>query len=137
MFLAGLFALTMYVMLQTLEEHKPTWQDRLTTPGAVTPKTACVATHKPPCQRGPELPAVSLSFTGMVIRPKADDTFEIVYDIQKTESWDMYAQALDKFLARKSDSLVAVSQKKRSPLLCIILRAERNCFLFVVFLFFT
>lgn len=38
----------------------------------------------------------------MVIRPKADDTFEIVYDIQKTESWDMYAQALDKFLARKS-----------------------------------
>lgn len=41
----------------------------------------------------------------MVIRPKADETFEIVYDIQKTESWDMYAQALDKFLARKSDSL--------------------------------
>lgn len=38
----------------------------------------------------------------MVIRPKSDDTFEIVYDIQKTESWDMYAQALDKFLARKS-----------------------------------
>lgn len=113
MFLAGLFALTMYVMLQTLEEHKPTWQDRLTTPGAVTPETACVATHKPPCQHGPELPAVSLSFTGMVIRPKADDTFEIVYDIQKTESWDMYAQALDKFLARKSDSLVAVGQKKK------------------------
>lgn len=102
-------------MLQTLEEHKPTWQDRLTTPGAVTPETACVATHKPPCQRGPELPAVSLSFTGMVIRPKADDTFEIVYDIQKTESWDMYAQALDKFLARKSDSLVAVSPKKKKP----------------------
>lgn len=96
-----------------------------------------MATHKPPCQRGPELPAVSLSFTGMVIRPKADDTFEIVYDIQKTESWDMYAQALDKFLARKSDSLVAVSEKKRIPLLCIILRAERNCFVFVVFLFFT
>lgn len=50
----------------------------------------------------------------MVIRPKADDTFEIVYDNQKTESWDMYAQALDKFLARKSDSLVAVSQKKEA-----------------------
>ena len=32
-FLAGLFALTMYVMLQTLDEHKPTWQDRLSTPG--------------------------------------------------------------------------------------------------------
>ncbi|KAM8835977.1 sodium/potassium-transporting ATPase subunit beta-2b isoform 1-T1 [Synchiropus picturatus] len=66
-FLAGLFALTMYVMLQTLEEHKPTWQDRLTTPG-------------------------------MVIRPKADEALEIVYNIHKTESWDMYAQALDKFL---------------------------------------
>ncbi|XP_067347730.1 sodium/potassium-transporting ATPase subunit beta-2b isoform X2 [Channa argus] len=31
-FLAGLFALTMYVMLQTLDDHKPTWQDRLATP---------------------------------------------------------------------------------------------------------
>ncbi|XP_011609836.1 sodium/potassium-transporting ATPase subunit beta-2b isoform X2 [Takifugu rubripes] len=67
-FLAGLFVLTMYVMLQTLDDHTPTRQDRLTTPG-------------------------------MVIRPKADETFEIVYSIQKTESWDMYAQALDKFLA--------------------------------------
>lgn len=35
-FLAGLFALTMYVMLQTLDDHKPTWQDRLSTPGAGT-----------------------------------------------------------------------------------------------------
>ncbi|XP_030637810.1 sodium/potassium-transporting ATPase subunit beta-2b [Chanos chanos] len=32
-FLAGLFSLTMYVMLQTLNEHRPTWQDRLSTPG--------------------------------------------------------------------------------------------------------
>ncbi|XP_051535007.1 sodium/potassium-transporting ATPase subunit beta-2-like isoform X1 [Myxocyprinus asiaticus] len=32
-FLAGLFALTMYVMLQTLDDHKPTYQDRLATPG--------------------------------------------------------------------------------------------------------
>ncbi|KAJ3588783.1 hypothetical protein NHX12_009637 [Muraenolepis orangiensis] len=32
-FLAGMFALTMYVMLQTLDDHKPTWQDRLATPG--------------------------------------------------------------------------------------------------------
>lgn len=46
----------------------------------------------------------------MVIRPKADETFEIVYDIQKTESWDMYAQALDKFLARKFGSRT-VTQK--------------------------
>lgn len=53
-----------------------------------------------------DLPAVSLSLTGMVIRPKADETFEIVYNTQNTESWDMYAQALDKFLARKSGSLV-------------------------------
>lgn len=52
----------------------------------------------------PELPAVSLSLTGMVIRPKADETFEIVYTIENTESWDMYTQILDKFLARKSGS---------------------------------
>lgn len=50
-------------------------------------------------QHGVEAPPVS--FTGMVIRPKADETFEIVYTVQETESWDMYAQALDKFLGRK------------------------------------
>lgn len=43
----------------------------------------------------------TLSLSGMVIRPNTDETFEIVYNIQNTESWDMYAQALDKFLARK------------------------------------
>ncbi|CAM4540449.1 unnamed protein product [Leuciscus chuanchicus] len=32
-FLAGLFTLTMYAMLQTLDDHKPTYQDRLSTPG--------------------------------------------------------------------------------------------------------
>lgn len=42
----------------------------------------------------------------MVIRPKADETYEIVYSIQKTESWDMYAQALDKFLARKFGPII-------------------------------
>lgn len=42
----------------------------------------------------------------MVIRPKADETFEIVYTVQKTESWDMYAQALDRFLTRKSGSVI-------------------------------
>lgn len=40
-FLAGMFTLTMYVMLQTLDDHKPTWQDRLSTPGAVTNDTNC------------------------------------------------------------------------------------------------
>ncbi|XP_033839666.1 sodium/potassium-transporting ATPase subunit beta-2-like [Periophthalmus magnuspinnatus] len=33
LFLAGMFALTMYVMLLTLDDYRPTWQDRLTTPG--------------------------------------------------------------------------------------------------------
>ncbi|XP_011618270.2 sodium/potassium-transporting ATPase subunit beta-2a isoform X2 [Takifugu rubripes] len=33
LFLAGMFALTMYVMLLTLDDYNPTWQDRLTTPG--------------------------------------------------------------------------------------------------------
>jgi len=43
-FLAGLFTLTMYVMLQTLDDHKPTWQDRLTTPGAVANNTNVAGT---------------------------------------------------------------------------------------------
>ncbi|KAI4813985.1 hypothetical protein KUCAC02_003203 [Chaenocephalus aceratus] len=67
-FLAGMFCLTMYVMLQTLDDHKPKWQDRLSTPG-------------------------------MVIRPKGDEYYQITYNTQKTESWDMYAQTLDKFLS--------------------------------------
>uniref|UniRef100_A0A8D2ZPJ7 Sodium/potassium-transporting ATPase subunit beta n=1 Tax=Scophthalmus maximus TaxID=52904 RepID=A0A8D2ZPJ7_SCOMX len=33
LFLAGMFALTMYIMLLTLDDYKPTWQDRLVTPG--------------------------------------------------------------------------------------------------------
>lgn len=70
--------------------------------------------------------AVSLSLTGMVIRPKADETYEIVYNIHDTESWDMYAQALDKFLGRKSDSPVL----KKSLLLWIIQPSRPNCFLF-------
>ncbi|NP_571744.1 sodium/potassium-transporting ATPase subunit beta-2a [Danio rerio] len=32
-FLAGVFCLTMYVMLLTLDDYQPTWQDRLATPG--------------------------------------------------------------------------------------------------------
>lgn len=87
----------MYVMLQTLDDHKPTRQDRLTTPGASPEKTKRAGGGGGGCC----VAQPSLSSTGMVIRPKADETFEIVYSIQKTESWDMYAQALDKFLARK------------------------------------
>ncbi|XP_022621428.1 sodium/potassium-transporting ATPase subunit beta-2-like isoform X3 [Seriola dumerili] len=33
LFLAGMFILTMYIMLLTLDDYKPTWQDRLATPG--------------------------------------------------------------------------------------------------------
>uniref|UniRef100_A0A1A7W8V8 Sodium/potassium-transporting ATPase subunit beta n=1 Tax=Iconisemion striatum TaxID=60296 RepID=A0A1A7W8V8_9TELE len=83
-FLAGLFALTMYVMLQTLDDHKPTWQDRLSTPG-------------------------------LVIRPHADETFEIVYTIEKTESWDMYAQTLDKFLSAYNDTVQAQKNHQCTP----------------------
>uniref|UniRef100_A0A1A8IGG2 Sodium/potassium-transporting ATPase subunit beta n=1 Tax=Nothobranchius kuhntae TaxID=321403 RepID=A0A1A8IGG2_NOTKU len=83
-FLAGLFALTMYVMLQTLDDHKPTWQDRLSTPG-------------------------------LVIRPHADETFEIVYTIQETESWDMYAQTLDKFLSAYNNTVQAQKNHQCTP----------------------
>ncbi|XP_016405086.1 sodium/potassium-transporting ATPase subunit beta-2a isoform X2 [Sinocyclocheilus rhinocerous] len=71
-FLAGMFCLTMYVMLLTLDDYQPTWQDRLATPG-------------------------------MMIRPKTD-LLEIVYNVEKTESWDSYVQALDNFLAPYNDS---------------------------------
>ncbi|MEQ2273025.1 hypothetical protein XENORESO_020240 [Xenotaenia resolanae] len=84
LFLGGLFALTMYIMLQTLDDHKPTWQDRLSTPG-------------------------------LVIRPHADEAFEIVYSIQKTESWDMYAQALDKFLSPYNNTLQAQKNHECTP----------------------
>nr|XP_020454663.1 sodium/potassium-transporting ATPase subunit beta-2 [Monopterus albus]XP_020454664.1 sodium/potassium-transporting ATPase subunit beta-2 [Monopterus albus] len=83
-FLAGLFALTMYVMLQTLDDHKPTWQDRLATPG-------------------------------MVIRPKGSETIDIVYSIQKTETWDTYIQILDKFLLPYNDSIQAQKNDECTP----------------------
>lgn len=35
---------------------------------------------------------------GMMIRPKGE-ALEIVYTMDHTESWDMYVQALDKFLS--------------------------------------
>lgn len=99
----------MYVMLQTLDDHKPTRQDRLTTPGAAPNKTK--RTEVTPCSTALNAPSppLYLSFTGMVIRPKADETFEIAYTIHKTESWDMYAQALDKFLARKCGLIVPLT----------------------------
>ncbi|XP_017292440.1 sodium/potassium-transporting ATPase subunit beta-2b isoform X2 [Kryptolebias marmoratus] len=84
LFLAGLFALTMYIMLQTLDDHKPTWQDRLSTPG-------------------------------LVIRPHADETFEIVYTIQETESWDMFPRALDTFLTPYNDTLQAQKNNECTP----------------------
>ncbi|KAL4631431.1 sodium/potassium-transporting ATPase subunit beta-2-like [Arapaima gigas] len=70
--LAGMFVLTMYIMLLTLDDYKPTYQDRLATPG-------------------------------MMIQPKGD-SLEIVYSIKDTESWDLYVQALDAFLAPYNNS---------------------------------
>lgn len=47
-FLAGMFTLTMWVMLQTLDENVPRYQDRVTNPGEhlttglyVYPPTSC------------------------------------------------------------------------------------------------
>lgn len=112
----------MYVMLQTLDDHKPTRQDRLTTPGAVPDETKRAEVTASGTALNPPPPSpplfLSLSFTGMVIRPKADETFEIVYTIQKTESWDMYAQALDKFLGRKFGLIVALLTSVEHLVLC-------------------
>uniref|UniRef100_A0A3Q1HXU3 Uncharacterized protein n=1 Tax=Acanthochromis polyacanthus TaxID=80966 RepID=A0A3Q1HXU3_9TELE len=44
LFLAGMFALTMYIMLLTLDDYKPTWQDRLATPGETSKYTLCLQT---------------------------------------------------------------------------------------------
>ncbi|KAM8881308.1 sodium/potassium-transporting ATPase subunit beta-2-like isoform 2-T2 [Synchiropus picturatus] len=35
LFLAGMFAITMYIMMLSLDDFKPTWQDRLETPGVM------------------------------------------------------------------------------------------------------
>uniref|UniRef100_A0A3Q2DCT7 Sodium/potassium-transporting ATPase subunit beta n=1 Tax=Cyprinodon variegatus TaxID=28743 RepID=A0A3Q2DCT7_CYPVA len=86
LFLAGLFALTMYIMLQTLDDHKPTWQDRLSTPG-------------------------------LVIRPhhEPQETNDIIYTIQKTESWDKFPQKLDEFLSPYNDSIQAQKNHECTP----------------------
>lgn len=43
-----MFALTMYIMLLTLDDYKPTWQDQLATPGEEIKHTqqtsSCVST---------------------------------------------------------------------------------------------
>ncbi|XP_058482817.1 sodium/potassium-transporting ATPase subunit beta-2b isoform X2 [Solea solea] len=83
-FLAGMFTLTMYVMLQTLDDHKPTWQDRLSTPG-------------------------------MVMTPKTDETFEIIYTVQDTESWDIYTQTLEKFLSSYNESVQVQKNEECVP----------------------
>lgn len=59
----------------------------------------------------------------MVIRPKGDEYYQITYNTQKTESWDMYAQTLDKFLSRKSGLFTSKS------LLWIIQLSRMNCIL--------
>ncbi|KAG7464586.1 hypothetical protein MATL_G00167180 [Megalops atlanticus] len=82
-FLAGMFVLTMYVMLLTLDEYQPTYQDRLATPG-------------------------------MMIRPKLE-SLEITYNIENTESWDKYVQALDAFLTPYNNSQQVMNNKECTP----------------------
>jgi sodium/potassium-transporting ATPase subunit beta len=41
----------------------------------------------------------------MMIRPKGPDSLEIVYNIHKTESWDMHTTALDRFLSPYNNSV--------------------------------
>ncbi|XP_036404839.1 sodium/potassium-transporting ATPase subunit beta-2a [Megalops cyprinoides] len=82
-FLAGMFVLTMYVMLLTLDEYNPTYQDRLATPG-------------------------------MMIRPKLE-SLEIIYNIENTESWDKYVQALDTFLTPYNNSQQVMNNKECTP----------------------
>lgn len=74
-FLAGMFVLTMWVMLLTLDEYTPTWQDRLTTPGM------------------------------MIRPRGDAQTLDIMYNIQDTETWDRYVQSLDSFLKPYDNSL--------------------------------
>ncbi|KAG9346401.1 hypothetical protein JZ751_006712 [Albula glossodonta] len=78
-----MFVLTMYVMLLTLDDYKPTYQDRLATPG-------------------------------MMIRPKGN-ALEISYNSEDTESWDLYVQALDNFLAPYNESQQIMNNKDCTP----------------------
>ncbi|KAJ8275485.1 hypothetical protein COCON_G00072370 [Conger conger] len=73
--LGGVFALTMYVLLQTLDDYNPTYQDRLAIPG-------------------------------MMIRPRGE-ALEIVYSMEDTESWDIYVESLDTFLAPYDEAVQA------------------------------
>lgn len=74
-FLGGMFTLTMYVMLQTLDDNKPKYQDRLAIPGMmIRPGTG---------------------FQG---------SLEIDYMMEETETWDEYTHALDVFLSPYNDS---------------------------------
>ncbi|XP_072552462.1 sodium/potassium-transporting ATPase subunit beta-2a [Salminus brasiliensis] len=82
-FLAGMFCLTMYVMLLTLDDYKPTWQDRLAIPG-------------------------------LMIRPKGL-SMEILYNMRNTESWDVYVQALDNFLAPYNNSQQVMNNDVCAP----------------------
>ncbi|XP_065131805.1 sodium/potassium-transporting ATPase subunit beta-2a [Paramisgurnus dabryanus] len=82
-FLAGMFCLTMYVMLLTLDDYHPTWQDRLATPG-------------------------------MMIRPRGE-ALEIIYNVDQTESWDKYIQALDNFLEPYNNSQQVMNNDACTP----------------------
>ncbi|XP_076130390.1 sodium/potassium-transporting ATPase subunit beta-2b [Alosa pseudoharengus] len=85
-FLAGVFILTMYVMLQLLDDNKPKYQDRLGIPGMmIRPK------HGP------------------------NGFLEIDYMMEDTETWDMYVQALDQFLSPYNDTEQAKKNYECTP----------------------
>eukprot|EP00063_Salmo_salar_P035862 XP_014010697.1 PREDICTED: uncharacterized protein LOC106577281 [Salmo salar] len=74
-FLGGMFVLTMYVMLLTLDDYKPTYQDRLVTPGMmIRPRGEAMEilyntlTSNPLC-----------CTVGMMIRPRGE-AMEILYN---------------------------------------------------------
>ncbi|XP_063058580.1 sodium/potassium-transporting ATPase subunit beta-2b [Engraulis encrasicolus] len=76
-FLAGVFGITMYALLSTLDDHKPKYQDRLGVPGMMI---------RPRASLNPGI-------------------LEIDYMMEDTETWDVHVQALNQFLSEYNDTV--------------------------------
>uniref|UniRef100_A0A8C7U7Q5 Sodium/potassium-transporting ATPase subunit beta n=1 Tax=Oncorhynchus mykiss TaxID=8022 RepID=A0A8C7U7Q5_ONCMY len=83
-FLAGMFTLTMWVMLQTLDDNIPTYRDRVASPAAFWGL------------------AKKVWNAGLVIRPRSLD---IVFNRTDPKQYGQYVQHLENFLQQYNDTV--------------------------------